>query len=589
MLNYFLFSVLLGLISAVSSFDAERENRFQRSITTGLAVFIFFGAFNYWATPTLSFWGFSSVWFQMLFACIIGLIAYSCKESNWGETYLDSDGLKYWNISPVATVVLLFVIQIISSMAIFRAQEYSKLLNPTEVNDSVFVNSVHPIPVEKMINVKKTYAEDLASKRIESIPSLGSICQFGDADMININGTFDVKTADGKELTLTFDNEKVWVMVLEHRGFWKWSKNKTTNGYCIVSAHDPSKIYFITEVNGKPLSLKYLRSGYFGTEIERHVRANGYADRGLTDFSVELDDNGIPYWVITLYRPTIGMMGNEASGAIIVDMQSGEIKEYSINDAPQWVDLIQPKEFVYEQINDWGSYQKGWFNAVFAENGLHQATPGMSLVYSDGRSYWYTGIQSKGADESSSGFMLIDTRTKECKKYSISGINEVAAKSVISAQSEWVRMSKLTPNDPVLYNVHGVPTYYMTLTGDGTKNAGYAFVSLKNELHFAAANTPQKALQQYLNVIQNDNLFRIEDGDKIIEETRELTVRMITQENGLYYILFQEVKGKEFTAISEAFPEVKWAKDGQKVNVSFTDTEANVISLNSFDIINFEI
>ena len=586
MLHYVLFSILLGLITAVTSFT-DRKN-LKTPLIAGASVCVFYLLFNYMSTPTLNFWGFCSVWLQIIIASLIGFLISSLKVSHYGDLYLETKEKKVWNYLPL-TAVIFIVIQIISSMAIFRAQEYSELLNPTEVNDSVFANSVHPIPVEKMINVKKEYAEDLASKRIESIPSLGSICQFGDADMININGTFNVKTAEGKELTLTFDNEKVWVMVLEHRGFWKWSKNKTTNGYCIVSAHDPSKIYFITEVNGKPLSLKYLRSGYFGTEIERYVRLNGYASRGLTDFSVELDNNGIPYWVITIYEPTIGMMGDEATGALIVDMQTGEIKEYSINDAPQWVDLIQPKEFVYEQINDWGRFQKGWFNAVFTESGLHQATPGMSLVYSDGRSYWYTGIQSKGADESSSGFMLIDTRTKECKKYSISGINEVAAKSVIAAQSEWVRMSKLTPNDPVLYNVHGIPTYYMTLTGDGTKNAGYAFVSLKNELHFAAASTPQKALQQYLNVIQNDNLFRIKDGDKIIEETRELTVRMTTQENGLYYILFQEVKGKEFTATSEAFPEVKWAKDGQKVNVSFTDTEANVISLNSFDIINFEI
>src|SRR5574344_391659 len=109
--------------------------------------------------------------------------------------------------------------------------------------------------------------------------------------------------------------------------------------------------------------------------------------------------------------------------------------------------------------------------------------------------------------------MLIDTRTKETKLYPVGGINEEAAKSVIESQSEWVRMSKFTANYPVLYNVHGEPTYYMTLTGDGVKNAGYAFVNLKNELLFAAANTPQKALKQYLKVLQGGTQFGIKDGD----------------------------------------------------------------------------
>jgi hypothetical protein len=304
---------------------------------------------------------------------------------------------------------------------------------------------------------------------------------------------------------------------------------------------------------------------------------------------MELDDSGKPYWVITIYEPTIGFGGEEAKGVLIVDMQTGLIEECKIDETPLWVDLIQPSDFLIAQIDDWGQYQDGWMNAVFAQVGVREATPGMSLVYSEGKSYWYSGIQSVGADKSSSGFMLIDTRTKECKLYPVAGINEQAAVEVIEAQSEWVRQSKFSANYPVLYNVHGVPTYYMTLTGDGIKNAGYAFVSLKNELYFAAESTPQKALQSYLKVLQNGNQFMINDGDKIAEEVVEFTVKDIVFENDTYYVLFNELKGKEFIGTSDAFPEMKWTKIGQKVNVSYTNTEALVISLNSYDIVDFEI
>ena len=45
----------------------------------------------------------------------------------------------------------------------------------------------------------------------------------------------------------------------------------------------------------------------------------------------------------------------------------------------------------------------------------------------DGKSYWYTGITSAGADDSTIGFMLVDTRTKEAKLYRQLGATETAA------------------------------------------------------------------------------------------------------------------------------------------------------------------
>lgn len=571
---YFSFSLLLGGIAAIASL---KKNNNIISVVVGGLTFLLFWLINWLFMPTLNF-GYAGGWIEIAIAVFIGLIASSIinEELNIVGTIM------------MVLCVIGFMVQACTSSKMFHTEEYKSLLKVEEVSDSVFMNNVHPVPVDKMINVKKEYAEDLASKRIENMASLGSRCQFGKADMINLNGTFSFTTAEGNTVTETFDNEKVWVMPLEHKGFWKWRKNKTTEGYCIVSAHNPGRIFFITKLNGEPLKLRYLMSGCFEDYIERHVRTNGYASCGLNEYSIELDDNGRPYWVITIYEPTIGFGGEEATGVLVVDIQTGDIQEYSIADAPEWVDLIQPDQFLIDQINDWGQYQDGYWNALFAQNGVRQATPGMSLVYSEGKSYWYTGIQSAGADKSSSGFMLINTRTKECKLYNLSGINEEAAKDVIEAQSEWVRQSKFFANNAILYNIHGVPTYYMTLTGDGIKNAGYAFVSLKSELDFAAASTPQEALRAYLKALQNNNEFTISDSDKISEELIEVTVRDITYENGIYYVLFTEVKGKEFTGTTDAFPEMKWSKTGQKVMVSYADTEAKVISLNSYDIVNFE-
>jgi hypothetical protein len=62
--------------------------------------------------------------------------------------------------------------------------------------------------------------------------------------------------------------------------------------------------------------------------------ASGYAFVGLADFSFEIDDEGTPFWVVTKYEKKIGFSGNDAVGIILVNAQTGEIKEHSIVTTP---------------------------------------------------------------------------------------------------------------------------------------------------------------------------------------------------------------------------------------------------------------
>ena len=80
----------------------------------------------------------------------------------------------------------------------------------------------------------------------------------------------------------------------------------------------------------------------------------GIVNAGMTDFTFEIDDDGNPYWVTTLYEHKVGYSGANAIGVATVNASTGETKRYSINDAPKWIDRIQPESFVVDQINDWG-------------------------------------------------------------------------------------------------------------------------------------------------------------------------------------------------------------------------------------------
>lgn len=582
-MSYFIFALALGLGFFAISF---RKGNALLSVILSVVVFLLFGTLNYFAMPTLNLWGFDVFWIEITFVAF-GAWLLSMQDD---DLCFKGDNWNWFRFAPLGLIMIILVAGIGETCECFNASSYNRLLaDVEEVADTTFQKDVHPIPVDRMINVNKEYAKNLASNRIEHVQGLGSKCEFGEPVIINLNGSFDITDAKRVKQTLSFNNEQVWLVPLEHAGYTKWRRFDTTPGYCLISATNQDQIWFVTEVNGERLDLRYLQSACFGDNIERYVRTSGYAGYGMTDYTMEIDDNGRPFWVISVFQPTIGFGGEDVSGVLTVDVQTGDLKEYSVEEAPEWIDRIQPDDIVFSQVRTWGEYKKGWWNAAWGKDGVNIPTPGMSMVYSEGKCYWYTGIQSAGGDKSTSGFMLIDTRTKKVKYYSVAGFNENMATDIVNDQSEWARMANFTANPPVLYNVHGVPTYYMTLTGDGTKISGYAFVSLENEQIFAAGSSVQKALADYQKAIQTSGQYKVNDGNTDSKVVETLTVREVTFENGTYFVLFEGVNGIEFTGSPDAYRELKWTKKGHKVKVSYRKSAALTVPFDSFENISFTL
>jgi hypothetical protein len=422
-------------------------------------------------------------------------------------------------------------------------------------------------------------AEDKLGQEV----GLGSRTEVGKMTLQSISGEFTIQ--GGKKLV--FNDAMIYIAPLEHSSFWKWVSNKTTPGYVLVDATDQTKVWLVTEVNGQKLALKYIESAAFGTDIERHIKNNGYAHRGITDFSFEIDNDGHPFWVLSYYSQYIGFSGEEAEGVITVDAQSGDLQAYTIAEAPEWIDRIQPEEFVRDQIRCWGEYKKGWWNSFVSQVGVQEPTQGTSLVWSEGRSYWYTGIKSAGADAGTNGFMLVDTRTKEATLYRSVGVDEEEARR-IAEDLPFSKAANYRATYPILYNVRGIPTYFMVMKGSSGNVVGYSFVAISNRQAVGAAASKQEAEKEYLRMLKKTAQDKIKDGD-VTSKSETLTIRGITSEGSTYYILFEEVKGVEFTGTTEFFPELKWSKVGNKVKVSYRVGSDKVISLDGFDNLDFEI
>ncbi|WP_333658200.1 hypothetical protein, partial [Flavobacterium sp.] len=359
--------------------------------------------------PVLRY-GFGGFALILLLLLIIGMIlSLGIKsDSKSKKIVLQSKPNKLFGIGILLLLIYLIVIPIITSATIFHTSSYQKLIG--EVKNGVKIgNHFEPISIDKLRVVDQKLAYLLGEKIIGSQPALGSQIDLGEFSIQKVN------------------NELYWVAPLLHSGFFKWLNNSEgTPGYVMVSATNERDVRLVQTINNQPIKIKYQPNAYFQSDIHRHVYFNGYATIGLTDFTFEIDESGKPFWVITTYDKKVGFSGDDATGILVVDAQTGEIKQYSISVAPTWVDRIQPTDLIETQLNDWGEYINGYWN--FSNVNKLQITEGMSLVYGkDNKSYWYTGLTSVGNDESSVGFVLVDTRTKETTFYKQSGATEYAA------------------------------------------------------------------------------------------------------------------------------------------------------------------
>lgn len=462
-------------------------------------------------------------------------------------------------------LIIVIVIPFFVTSPIFRAGSYRNLLG--KVEESAFTEDVSPVSVDKIRIVDKDMAMKLGDKKLGEIPAIGSISKIGEYSIQSVKG------------------ELYWVAPLVHRDIVKWITNLSgTNGYIMVSATNPQDVRLVQNLDGKPIKIVYQEEAYFLQDLHRHIYLSGVVNYGLTEFTFEIDDNGKPYWVVSLYEHAIGYGGANAVGTAIVDAQTGEVNVYSIEDTPKWVDRIQPESFVVEQIRNWGLYVNGFLNSVISEEGVLLPSEGTSLVYgNDGKSYWYTGITSSGSDESTVGFMLVDSRTKESKIYMQTGATETAAMSTAEGK---VQEKNYQSTFPVMYNILGKPTYVLGLKDKAGLVKMVAFVSVEDYNVIGLGETKSDAYKNYKDILESEgNDLQITKEEDL--ENIEGTVSRINQDvksgNTTYYITLKNNSELIFTATSKVSSELPLTMVGDKVSISYEKTDSNIISISEFD------
>ena len=125
----------------------------------------------------------------------------------------------------------------------------------------------------------------------------------------------------------------------------------------------------------------------------------------------------------------------------------------------------------------------------------------------------YTGVTSSEGDSSNFGFILCNKRTKETRYYEKGGAMEDAAQQ---SARDAVQNYGYYATFPILLDIEGQPTYFMSLYGGSNTVKGYALVNLADKTIVGTglvdnlksdAKALNAAVENYISALQDKHII----------------------------------------------------------------------------------
>ncbi|MBR6355909.1 MAG: hypothetical protein IKR92_03535 [Alphaproteobacteria bacterium] len=603
-MTYFIFSVILVLAYITFNFFAEKpEKKSSWAWIIGLALVIG-GAFhiaNYFIMPTFAYdcW---PVYIEMIIFTAFSILFTSMRVSD-GDTglELDNDAIRHTFFGGWIGVALLGL----ASLYTWDNLHTQFQRNLLEVKDTVDVRTSNgnsafsPIPVEKM----KLKPVEVAKRNVLNM--MGDLKNTFELSAFTLQSATihcDVETYDGKKYRLDYDNQLVYVSILEFKNFWTWKTQKYSPAYVLVDAAT-GEAYIITKVNGEDIQIRYTHEAApfstvganFSYNLERHLRSNGFASTILDDFNVEIDENGRPFAPVTTLKKVVGMSTPQVTGVAVVDIQTGDIKWYKPQDAPSFVNRIYPEWLVFERIKNWGEYPNGYFHWT-NNDGLLQPCEGMDIVQTKTGCCYYVGIQAKTGTFDTEGYMLVDIRTGAATYYKRDGISEAEAINTITnsnykrGKTEIVMAQQLNDSilhltEPIFYNIDGRNTFFAMFVANADLTVKYyAFCSADSKGVVGIGENLMQAKAAYNDAynrhLANKASSKLQTTDKMLVVTLEAEVLEKVAENDAYYLRLKGQEDKIFYTYSNLLPEIRWSS--KKVKITYMKTDDKEIAITSY-------
>lgn len=425
------------------------------------------------------------------------------------------------SIVPIIMIAVLVVVMVVGWLVgstFFRAKSYSNLVT---VQESDFSEDFKDIKYDEVPRL------DAATSKVLADQQLGSLSEYKSQYVVSSVST-----------QINYQGTPVRVAYLEYADVFKWFNN-TKNGlpaYMLIDLVS-QKVTAVNCIEKFGEGIKYSPTELFNEKLVRHLRFQ-FPTAILDTPNFEINDDGYPYWITPVLDKTIGLFGGtDVKGAIITDALTGESNYYNIetirtDSTLNWIDVVYNQNLLVEQYNYHGKLSNGFWNSIIFQNDVNVASQGNGVIAMDDDVWVYTGVTSSEADASNFGFILCNQRTKELRYYQKGGAMESSAQE---SAADAVQNYGYRAIFPILLDIEGQPTYFMSLYGDSYTVKGYALVNLDDktivgtgllDTEKSDVNALNAAVENYIAALKDKNKVDINanaDDYKVTDDNTSVT------------------------------------------------------------------
>jgi len=480
----------------------NRKPTLSRMIVSLVVTLVIAGVWFYVSLPAINLHNtgfYSYVLVLLLVYILVFMIALGVDTGSQGmrlQTYLSfaKNQCKAVVVIVLALAAIFIVGQIISA-PILRAGSYRDLLT---VDTGDFATEIEQISFDEIPMLDESSARRLGDRKLGELSDM--VSQFEVAyDYTQIN----------------YKGRPVRVASLEYGDFFKWFLN-TKEGLpayiTIDMVTQEAKVIRLSSIG--QTGMRYSPSEYFNRDLDRALRFR-YPTFMFSSAHLELDEEGQPWWVCPRETRSIGLFGGrDIVGAVLLNACTGEHTYYTVDDIPTWVDRVYSATLITQQYDYHGVYNAGFINSLIGQKNVTVTTDGFNYVAMDDDVYMYTGITSVNSDKSNIGFLLSNQRTKRTTYYAAPGAIETSAMD--SAQGV-VQDLGYQSTFPLLLNIGGQPTYFMSLKDSSDLVKMYAMVNVSQYQIVATGTTVAACEADYIAKLQQHNIpVKDDDGQELV-------------------------------------------------------------------------
>lgn len=520
--------------------DSQAKRTMPRVLISLLVTLVIGAIWFYVSLPAINLHNtgfFSFILVLMLIYILVFMIALGVDTGSQGIHLRDYLSFAKNQCKVVVILVLIlaaiFVVGQIISAPVLRSGTYRDLL---AVNTGDFATEIEQVSFDEVPMLDESSARRLGNRKLGELSDM--VSQFEVAyDYTQIN----------------YKGRPVRVASLEYGDFFKWFINTKEGLPAYVTVDMVTQEAQVVRLSSLGASgMRYSPSEYFTRDLNRTLRFH-YPTYMFSSAHLEIDEEGQPWWVCPRETRTIGLFGGaDIIGAVLLNACTGEHMYYDITDIPTWVDRVYSAELICDQYDYHGVYVNGFINSLIGQKDVTVSTDGYNYLAMNDDVYMYTGITSVSSDESNIGFLLSNQRTKETTYYAAPGAIETSA--MASAEGV-VQDLGYSSTFPLLLNIGGEPTYFMSLKDSSDLVKMYAMVNVSQYQIVATGVTVAACESNYLSLLQQHGIsVNVDEDSEIIIDQSNISGTVaeirtaVLDGNSWYYI---RLEGSEvFYAIS---------------------------------------